>query len=109
MSVGLNDLLFVIAHTYTHTHTQAAGNNGKAMAMYPAAYGPVISVSAVRQDYTRWDGSNYDPSVELAAPGDLVLSTCINSKGEFTYCYYSGTSMATPHVAGVAVRCESFI
>jgi serine protease len=46
--------------------------------------------------------SNYGTWLELSAPGKSIYSTTVNSLGESVYAYYSGTSMATPHVAGVA-------
>lgn len=79
----------------------AAGNNGKNIAIYPAALPEVVSVAAIGEDYNRWSGSNYGNFVEVAAPGDLVLST-VPKGSAFGYAYYSGTSMAAPHVAGVA-------
>jgi subtilisin family serine protease len=61
-------------------------------------------VGALSSDYSLWSGSNWGDGLELVAPGNLVLSTTVNGKGQAVYSLYSGTSMATPHVAGVAVR-----
>jgi Subtilase family len=82
----------------------ASGNDGKNGVKYPAAYPLVVAVGALSSDYSLWSGSNWGDQVELVAPGNLVLSTAVNGKGEFVYQQWSGTSMATPHVAGVAVR-----
>lgn len=82
----------------------ASGNNGRVGVKFPAAYPLVVGVGALSSDYTLWSGSNWGDQVELVAPGNNVLSTAVSGKGEFIYQQWSGTSMATPHVAGVAVR-----
>jgi serine protease len=80
----------------------AAGNDGKRIGNYPASYPNVISVGAVQSDETIWKNSNYGPWLELTAPGVSILSTGVDKKGQYTFILYSGTSMATPHVAGAA-------
>lgn len=84
----------------------ASGNDGSNVAKYPAAHPRVVSVGAVRKDSVLWPASNYGEWIELVAPGDMVLSTSVkydSSRGYIpSYSYYSGTSMATPHAAGVA-------
>lgn len=85
-------------------HVTATGNNGSNGLKYPAAHPTVVAVGALSSNYALWGGSNWGSGTELVAPGDLVLSTTVNGRGEYVYSLYSGTSMATPHVAGVAVR-----
>lgn len=80
----------------------AAGNQSTRREAYPASSANVISVSAVGETGQVWSGSNYGPWIELAAPGQSILSTAINNRGQLVYAQYSGTSMAVPHVAGAA-------
>jgi thermitase len=76
----------------------AAGNDGDATLNYPAAYQEVVSVAATDNRDARASFSNANGDVEIAAPGVDILSTFLGT----TYIELSGTSMATPHVAGVA-------
>jgi thermitase len=82
----------------------AAGNDGNSSRLYPAAYAHVIGVASTNSDDYRSCFSNYgDGYVSVAAPGELIYSTTlVDSAGKDSYAVVSGTSMATPHVAGLA-------
>ena len=92
----------------------AAGNDGDPYATYPGALNDIISVSAFGPDYLPAYYTNYGPGCNIVAPGgDLMLppntaaSGIISTlpsevnKGE-DYGYMQGTSMACPHVSGIA-------
>ncbi len=91
----------------------AAGNeNQNASNSSPANCSGVITVAATDRNGARAYYSNYGSIVTLAAPGGDVRSSSSNgilstlnagttSPGADSYAYYQGTSMATPHVAGV--------
>lgn len=81
----------------------AAGNSGNPGGKndsvgYPAKYASVIAVAAIDSNNNRASFSSTGPAVELSAPGVSVLSTTPGNN----YATYNGTSMASPHVAGVA-------
>lgn len=81
----------------------ASGNEGKSMG-YPASYEGCIAVSAMNGAFRRASYSNYGDWVDITAPGgdaqrnNLIFSTVIGNR----YDSYQGTSMACPHVSGVA-------
>jgi len=107
----------------------AAGNSGNRAGkgtntIYPANYDSVIAVGATNSSDKRASFSSTGPNVELTAPGESVYSTWNDNQGHYDpqpvcrgtledingdgqpdgecYKYGSGTSMASPHVAGVA-------
>lgn len=104
----------------------ASGNEYAAQSSFPAAYSKCISVAALAADFTPATYTNYGSEVALSAPGgDLeyygtpgeadeayneqgvlreqgaIFSTLVVN-GVPGYGYYEGTSMACPHVSGVA-------
>jgi len=83
----------------------AAGNYGSDLGVsgnerYPACYaiGNLITVANLRSDGVLYSGSNYGGPTHIAAPGTNILSTLPNND----YTFSTGTSLATPHVSGVA-------
>lgn len=83
----------------------AAGNTGiDASNFQPANCNGVITVAATTSSGNKASYSNYGTTVEISAPGSSILSTLntgTTSPASDTYTYYSGTSMAAPHVAGL--------
>ncbi|MDJ0728625.1 MAG: S8 family peptidase [Crocosphaera sp.] len=85
----------------------AAGNSNQNAASYPARYPKVISVSALDAAGQKAPYSNYGAGVDISAPGGsesgkILQETIDPSTGETVFSGFQGTSMAAPHVAGVA-------
>lgn len=98
----------------------AAGNENRNVSSYPARYSSVISVAAADPNYQRAPYSNYGEGVDVIAPGGstgkLLTNGVLQNGPTFLkdrideyendrndlYFYFQGTSMASPHVAGIA-------
>ncbi|CAN5824960.1 S8 family peptidase [soil metagenome] len=75
----------------------AGGNYGNNKSVYPAAHSGVIGVSYTTRKNRRASGASYGPWIDVAAPGYDILSTVPRG-----YARKTGSSMASPHVAGLA-------
>jgi subtilisin family serine protease len=75
----------------------ASGNAGSSTIYLPAAMDEALAVGSTTSTDQRSSFSNYGPELDIVAPGSSIYSTIINS-----YTVLNGTSMATPHVSGLA-------
>jgi serine protease len=101
------------AHSRGVTLVASAGNDNGPVG-YPAAYPNVIAVAATACNNAKASYSNFGPEVDIAAPGgdmvdctgdnvaEWILSTWWSPNAGNDYWYAQGTSMAAPHVSGVA-------
>ncbi len=117
MSMGTMASAVKYAHDKGVVVVAAAGNDGRGKVGYPAAYPGVIAVASTQFDESTTFYSNWGKEVDIAAPGgntrvdqngdgkpDGVLQHTIvpGDIGRSDYLWFMGTSMASPHVAGVA-------
>ncbi|HVZ86108.1 MAG TPA: S8 family peptidase [Polyangia bacterium] len=121
MAVGTLASAVKYAHDKGVVVVAAAGNDGRGRVSYPARYPGVIAVAATQFDGTTTFYSNWGPQIDIAAPGgntrvdqdgdgkpDGVLQHTIvpGNISQTDYLWFMGTSMASPHVAGVAALIE---
>lgn len=90
----------------------AAGNSNQNAASYPARYPKVIGVSALDSAGDKAPYSNFGAGVDIAAPGGsesggILQETIDPETGKAVFMDYKGTSMAAPHVAGVAAMVKA--
>ncbi len=89
------------AHAYKHNRVfvAAMGNSGSSQVEYPVGFGQgIIAVGATTKNDFLWPASNTGSHIDVCAPGEEVLTTSLNAG----YATPSGTSIAAPHVAGLA-------
>lgn len=86
----------------------AAGNAGGGIPFYPAVYPETFAVAATTSSDVRYALSNFEDFVDIAAPGQDIWSSYWTAANPNGYQVLSGTSMATPHVSGLAALLLSY-
>ncbi len=113
MSLGGGGDTHLLAEAINYAHQKgvvivaAAGNENENSASYPARYPNVISVAAIDSAGEKAPYSNYGAGVDISAPGGsesgkILQETIDPETGKPVFLGFQGTSMAAPHVAGVA-------
>jgi serine protease len=123
MSLGGGGASSMIEEAVKYAHNKgvvivaAAGNEGRNSASYPARYPDVISVAATNPGGDKASYSNFGAGVDISAPGGsaegkgdsgkIIQNTINPATGESVFVGFPGTSMAAPHVSGVAALVRS--
>ncbi|MCC6690351.1 MAG: S8 family peptidase [Bacteroidia bacterium] len=98
------DIINNATFNYDALVVAAAGNDGSEILNYPSYYQNVLSVAATTSTDKKASFSNYNYAVKISAPGNAIYSTLNGT----SYGSMSGTSMASPVVAGAAAVVRSY-
>ncbi|MFN2114584.1 MAG: S8 family serine peptidase, partial [Anaerolineae bacterium] len=103
-TVDLNNLRNAMLNAYDAgvLVVAAAGNGGGSALFYPAAYTTTMAIGATNASDERLSYSNYGSWLTMMAPGSSIDTTNWSGNGYGDYLSAGGTSLAAPHVAGVA-------
>lgn len=98
------DIINYATFNYDALVVAACGNNGADQEFYPAAYDNIMAVASTDNTDVKSSFSNYGYYVDICAPGSGIYSTWNGN----SYSFQSGTSMASPCVAGGAALVRSY-
>lgn len=106
LNCGVDEAVQAVLNAGITVVASAGNDNTNACGQTPARVPGVITVASTTSSDARSSFSNYGPCVDLFAPGSSIVSSC---KGSTTQkCTMSGTSMASPLVAGYASMILSY-
>lgn len=110
LSLGTHSFSFVLQNAveYAYNHgvllVAASGNSGSTPVYCPACYPQVMAVGATNSSNQIASFSTYGSEVDIAAPGQSIFSLAPGG-----YTTKSGTSMAAPHISGLAAILYSYV
>ena len=98
---GLHDAI-IYARSKGVLVVVAAGNRGSALPFYPGSFDEAFTIAGTDNADNQYTMTNYGQQIDLSAPAVAIYSTYWDKDAGSTYALMTGTSMAAPHVAGVA-------
>ncbi|KAJ5019321.1 Alkaline protease 1 [Colletotrichum sp. SAR 10_99] len=98
-AMAMSRLVKTAVEQGVHVVVCAGNDNQDARKEVPAGLPYAITVGGITKNWSWWRHSNYGPEVDVSAPAENVMSTGLNG----TTVRQTGTSFASPHVAGLAM------